>query len=137
MPKYKKHMALKGNARVRVSTEQWNNVNRAIEKTVEMILSKNTTPESFGPGPGHWEMDEGLGVALVAEIIRPINEICSLSNPKLREQLKGMARDVTQKEFRFPCNGGGVWFRFKSECSSICSPLFPDMSQKLESFRFT
>ncbi|KAI0379159.1 hypothetical protein F5Y04DRAFT_283246 [Hypomontagnella monticulosa] len=111
--KDRKHMALKGNAKIRVSAEQWKNVNAAIEKTVDLILSKDGATRSFGPGPGYWEMDEGLGVALVAEIIRAFDGTCSLDNPKLRKQLKIMSRDITQGEFRFPCNGGGVWFRFR------------------------
>ncbi|KAI1140694.1 hypothetical protein F5Y05DRAFT_374506 [Hypoxylon sp. FL0543] len=111
--KGRKHAALKGSPTVPVSAEQWRNVNLAIEKTVELLLEKDLTLDSLGPD--HWELDEGLGVALVAEIRRAIKERCTLSDRKLQKELKKMAGDVTHKEFRFPCKGGGVWFRFKSE----------------------
>ncbi|KAI1453045.1 hypothetical protein F4805DRAFT_478935 [Annulohypoxylon moriforme] len=109
--KTRKHAALKGNPIAPVSKEQWENINQAIIKTVELILSKNVTLDSFGPD--YWEMDEGLGVALVAEIRREIKELCTLRDPKLQRELMKMARDITHKEFRFPYRGGGVWFRFK------------------------
>ncbi|KAI2470137.1 hypothetical protein F4781DRAFT_391870, partial [Annulohypoxylon bovei var. microspora] len=109
--KTRKHAALTGNPTIPVSAEQWENVNQAIETTVELILSKNVTLDSFGPD--YWEMDEGLGIALVAEIRREIKEICTLGDPKLQRELMKMARDITRKEFRFPYRGGGVWFRFK------------------------
>ncbi|KAI1211810.1 uncharacterized protein F4807DRAFT_416486 [Annulohypoxylon truncatum] len=109
--KTRKHAALKGRPMVPISTEQWENINRAIVKTVELILTKNLTLNSFGPD--YWEMDEGLGIALVAEIRRGIKEICTLGDPKLQKKLMEMARDITHKEFRFSYRGGGVWFRFK------------------------
>ncbi|KAI0838210.1 hypothetical protein F5Y06DRAFT_296750 [Hypoxylon sp. FL0890] len=111
LSKGRKHAALKGSPTVPVSAEEWRNVNRAIEETVKLVLDKNMALDSLGPD--YWELDEGLGVALVAEIKRAIKETCSLSDPKLQKQLKKMASDVTHKEFRFPCKGGGVWFRFK------------------------
>ncbi|KAI1473648.1 hypothetical protein F4774DRAFT_30901 [Daldinia eschscholtzii] len=106
-----RHAALKSAPTVALSAGRWQNVNRAIEKTVEVVLSKNLTLDSFGPDC--WEMDEGYGVALVAEIRREIKETCSLDNPKLQKRLRELAYDVTQKEFRFPFRGGGVWFWFK------------------------
>ncbi|KAI1449260.1 hypothetical protein F5Y02DRAFT_256164 [Annulohypoxylon stygium] len=109
--KTRKHAALKGNPTIPVSAEQWININQAIVKTVEFILSKNVTLDSFGPG--YWEMDEGFGIALIAEIRRKIKEICTLISPKLQKELTKMAHDVTHKEFRFSYRGGGVWFRFK------------------------
>ncbi|KAI0110969.1 hypothetical protein F4776DRAFT_641222 [Hypoxylon sp. NC0597] len=109
--KGRKHAALKGNPTGPVSAEQWENVNQAIEKTVELILSRKLALDSLRPGC--WVMHEGLGVALVAEIRRPIREVCSLTNPKLQNKLRKMASDVTHKEFRFLYQGGGVWFRFK------------------------
>ncbi|KAI1374901.1 hypothetical protein F4677DRAFT_446806 [Hypoxylon crocopeplum] len=106
----RKHAALRGTPTVYVSAEQWKNVNQAIEKTVDLVIGKRVALDSFGPR--YWEMDEGLGVALVAEIRRPIKEICTLGDLKLQRELRKMARDVTHKEFRFPYKGGGVWFRF-------------------------
>ncbi|KAK6952157.1 hypothetical protein Daesc_006689 [Daldinia eschscholtzii] len=106
-----RHAALKSPPKVALSAGRWQNVNRAIEKTVEIVLSKNLALDSFGPDC--WEMDEGYGVALVAEIRREIKETCSLDNLKLQKRLRELAHDVTQKEFRFPFRGGGVWFWFK------------------------
>lgn len=111
--KSRKHAALKGTPTVAVSEEQWDNVNKAIVKTVDLVLAQNIVLDSFGPD--YWEMDEGYGIALVAEIRRAIKEICSLSEPRLQRELRQMARNVTHGEFRFSCKGGGVWFRFKSE----------------------
>ncbi|OTA56859.1 hypothetical protein K449DRAFT_437705 [Hypoxylon sp. EC38] len=111
MFKGRKHAALKGSPTVSVSAEQWKNVNRAIEETVELILSRNLALDGFGPDC--WVIDEGLGVALVAEVKRPLREVCTLTNLKLQNMLRKMASDVTHKEFRFLFPGGGVWFRFK------------------------
>ncbi|KAL7621278.1 hypothetical protein AAE478_008597 [Parahypoxylon ruwenzoriense] len=102
----RKHAALGGSPKIAVSAEQWINVNRAIEKTVETVPSQNIALNSLGPD--YWGMEEGLGVALIAEIRRSIKETCSLSNPKLQRQLRRMAYDVTHKEFCFPYQEGGV-----------------------------
>lgn len=119
--KSRKHAALKGSPTGTVSPEQWDNVNRAIVQTVDLILSKNITLDGFGPD--YWEMDEGLGIALVAEIRRAIKETCTLSDPKLQREISKMACDVMHEEFRFPYKGGGVWFRFKSKTGQTVSPL--------------
>ncbi|KAI1411421.1 hypothetical protein F5Y13DRAFT_200993 [Hypoxylon sp. FL1857] len=132
--KGRKHAALKGNPTVPVTAEQWKNINQAIEETVELVLSKNLTLDGYGPDC--WEMDEGLGVALVAEIRRPIKETCTLSDPKLEKELRKMARDVTQKEFRFPYKGGGVWFRFKmtdlQKATQRVDDQVPDVAPKAD-----
>ncbi|KAI8956538.1 hypothetical protein F5Y11DRAFT_167711 [Daldinia sp. FL1419] len=107
----RRHTALAGAPGAILSAEGWRNVNRAILKTVDIVLSKNATLDSRKPD--YWEIDEGLGVALVAEIRREIRETCTFANPKLKERLRQVAWDVTQKEFRFPYKGGGVWFWFK------------------------
>ncbi|KAI0169737.1 hypothetical protein GGR52DRAFT_573793 [Hypoxylon sp. FL1284] len=107
----RKHAALRGHPTVHVSAEQWNNVNRSIVKTVDSILARNITLDSLGPD--YWEIDEGYGIALVAEIRRAIKETCKLSDTRLQGKIRRMASDVSHEEFRFPCEGGGVWFRFK------------------------
>ncbi|KAI1643604.1 uncharacterized protein F4817DRAFT_368261 [Daldinia loculata] len=111
VPNDRRHAALQGGPKVALSAQKWKNVNQAIEKTVDIVLSKKTALKGFGPDC--WEMDGGFGVALVAEIRREIKEDCTLDNPKLQKKLKEVARDVTAKEFRFPFKGGGVWFWFK------------------------
>ncbi|KAI0849882.1 hypothetical protein F5Y00DRAFT_45212 [Daldinia vernicosa] len=110
VPNDRRHVALHG-PKVTLSAQKWKNVNQAIEKTVDIVLNKKMTLKGFGPDS--WEMDEGFGVALVAEIRRKIKEDCTLENPKLQKKLREVARDVTAKEFRFPLRGGGIWFWFK------------------------
>ncbi|KAI1100985.1 hypothetical protein F4804DRAFT_335709 [Jackrogersella minutella] len=129
-PRTKKHAALKGNPVTPVSREQWENINQAIEKTVDLVLCKNITLDSFGPD--YWEMDEGLGIALVAEIRRTIKEICCLNEPKLQKELRKMARDVTHKEFRVSYKGGGVWFWFRmTNLQKATQPMAPQESDAL------
>ncbi|KAI1654644.1 hypothetical protein F4813DRAFT_369733 [Daldinia decipiens] len=117
VPNDRRHAALQGGPKMALPAQSWRNVNQAIEKTVDIVLSKKMALKGFGPDC--WEMDEGFGVALVAEIRREIKEDCTLDNPKLQKKLKEVARDVTAKEFRFPLKGGGVWFWFKSEFTFI------------------
>ncbi|KAI1079599.1 hypothetical protein F5B20DRAFT_590455 [Whalleya microplaca] len=109
--KGKKHAALLGYPSHALSDGEFANINIAIVKTVDSILGeKNLSLD--GLGPERWELDAGFGVALEAEVRRPIKERCSFDDPKLQKELKRMSRDATQKEFRQPYQGGGVWFRF-------------------------
>ncbi|KAI1779403.1 hypothetical protein F4818DRAFT_438177 [Hypoxylon cercidicola] len=126
MSRSRKHAALKGSPTTTVSAEQWNNINQAIVKTVDSVLTQNITLDSFGPD--YWEMDEGFGIALVAEIRRTIKETCTLSDPKLQRELRKMACDITHEEFRFPYKGGGVWFRFKM--TDLQKAIKPMVSQQ-------
>ncbi|KAI1462904.1 uncharacterized protein F4812DRAFT_453930 [Daldinia caldariorum] len=88
----RKHADLKSAPKVALSARRWKNVNRAIEKTVDIVLSRNIALDGFGPS--YWEMDEGYAVAL--------------------KRLRKLARDGAQKEFQFPFRGNGVWFWFKA-----------------------
>ncbi|KAI0018067.1 hypothetical protein F4780DRAFT_795410 [Xylariomycetidae sp. FL0641] len=112
-PQYRKHAALRGNATVPVSSQEWYQVNQNIQKTTEKILRKNYVLE--GLGPGVWKLDGGFGIALVAEvIIRPLKKECSLADPKLQKKIRAMADDPTHGEFRHTTwEDGKVWFRFK------------------------
>ncbi|KAI1339342.1 hypothetical protein F5Y15DRAFT_416210 [Xylariaceae sp. FL0016] len=109
---YKKHAALRGNPRRRLQPEEWYNVNRRIAATADIIISRNYVLD--GLGPGKWDIDGGLGIALLACVqIRPLKAACSLSDEKIQSDILNMARDPSHPHFRHNSEIGNVWFQFR------------------------